>query len=285
MTERQPTGQDNLENHERSLTGKIALITGSSRDIGAEIAKALAIEGVNIVGNYRNKKKRADEVQETIRSFGVTSEFVQADITNEDDRKKLIETAQNLFGGKLDILVLNASGPSRDINVTAANSLVDMFLPIMPRGSTIVLMQSVPGHFEPQLDELDIISEFYRPIAKAKHEGEESLRSRLEEFKENGISFIVVCPPEVSDTANMKVFKYRYDALISDKQAKISGILGLPSAVTKEQVGKKVAELLKRKDLPAGYVEFFGLISSQKHHRIVSAKSVSQNKRGIDIFF
>ncbi len=285
MTERQPTGQDNWEDRERPLAGKVALITGSSRDIGAEIAKALAIEGAKIVGNYRDKKKRADEVQETIRSFGVTSEFVQADITNEDDRKKLIETAQNLFGGKLDILVLNASGPSRDINVTAANSLVDMFLPIMPRGSIIVLMQSVPGHFEPQLNELDVISEFYRPIAKAKYEGEESLRSRLEEFKENGISFIVVCPPEVSNTANMKVFKYRYDALISDKQAKISGMLGLPSAVTKEQVGKKVAELLKRKDLPMGYVEFFGLISSQKHHRIVSAKSVSQNKCGIDIFF
>jgi len=285
MTERQPAGQGNLENRERPLVGKVALITGSSRDIGAEIAKALAIEGVNIVGNYRNKNRRADEVQETIRSFGVTSEFVQADITNKDDRKKLIETAENLFGGKLDILVLNASGPSRDINVTAANSLVDMFLPIMPRGSTIVLMQSVPGHFEPQLNELNVIPEFYRPIAKAKYEGEESLRSRLEEFKENGISFIVVCPPEVADTANMKVFKYRYGALISNKQAKISGMLGLPSAVTKEQVGKKVAELLKRKDLPMGYVEFFGLISSQKHHRIVSAKSVSQNKCGIDIFF
>lgn len=274
MTERQPTRQDNWENRERSLTGKVALITGSSRDIGAEIAKALAIEGVNIVGNYRNKKKRADKVQETLQSFGVTSEFVQADITNADDRKKLKETAQNLFGGKLDILVLNASGSSRDINVTAANSLVDEFLPIMPIGSIIVLMQSVPGHFEPQLNELNIIPEFYRPIAKAKYEGEESLRFRLEEFKENGISFIVVCPPEVSDTANMKVFK-RYDPLISNTNEKISGMLGLPSAVTKEQVGKKVAELLKRKDLPMGYVEFFGLISSQKHHRIVSAKSVS----------
>lgn len=261
MTERQPTGQDNLENRERPLAGKVALITGSSRDIGAEIAKALAIEGVNIVGNYRDKKKRADKVQETLRSFGVTSEFVQADITNEDDRKKLKETVENLFGGKLDILVLNASGPSRDINVTAANSLVDMFLPIMPRGSIIVLMQSVPGHFEPQLNELNI-PEFYRPIAKAKHEGEESLRSRIKEFKEKGISFIVVCPPEVSDTANMKVFRYRYDALISDKQAKISGMLGLPSAVTKKQVGKKVAELLKQKDLPMGYVELFELIFS-----------------------
>ena len=56
----------------------------------------------------------------------------------------------------------------------------------------------------------------------------------------------------------MKVFK-RYDALISDKHAKISEMLGLPNAVTKEQVGKKVVELLKRKDLPMGYVELFYL--------------------------
>ena len=275
MTERQPTGQDNLENRERPLAGKVALITGSSRDIGAEIAKALAIEGVNIVGNYRNKKKRADEIQETLRSFGVTSEFVQADITNEDDRKKLKETAENLSGGKLDILVLNASGPSADINVTAANSLIDEFLPIMPRGSIIVLMQSVPGHFEPQLNKLNMIPEFYRQTAKAKHEGEESLRSRMKEFKENGISFIVVCPPEVSDTANMKVFK-RYDPLISDKHAKISEMLGLPNAVTKEQVGKRVAELLKRKDLPTGYVELFNIFLKASPHCVRQNRKLKQ---------
>jgi len=260
---------------EFDLSGKVALITGSSRDIGAEIAKALAIEGVNIVGNYRNKKKRADEVQKTLRSFGVTSEFVQADITNEDDRKKLKETTENLSGGKLDILVLNASGPSADINVTAANSLVDKFLPIMPRGSIIVLMQSVPGHFEPQLNELKMIPEFYKPIAKAKHEGEESLRSRIKEFKENGISFIVVCPPEVSDTANMKVFKH-YDPLISDKHVKISEMLGLPSAVTKEQVGKKVAELLKRKDLPMGYVELFNIFLKASPHCVRQIRKLKQ---------
>ncbi len=242
---------------EIDLSGKVALITGSSRDIGAEIAIALAGKGVNIVGNYREKQKRANDVQGILNSFGVKSEFVQADITIENDRKKLYETVKNSFGGKLDCLVLNASGKSTDVNVTAANALIDKFLPFMPIGSTIVLMQSIPGHFETQLDGLYVNPEFYRPIAKAKHAGEQSIRSRMKEFKEKGVNFIVICPPEVSDTSNMKVFT-RYDPLISKKFTEISNMLGLPITVTKKQVGEKIAELLKRKDLPMGYVEFFG---------------------------
>jgi NAD(P)-dependent dehydrogenase (short-subunit alcohol dehydrogenase family) len=99
----------NIENKERPLAGKTALITGSSRDIGAEIAKALAKEGVNIIGNYREKQKRAGGVQQAISALGVKSEFVQADITVEGDRKKLKDTLLNSFGGKLDFLILNAS--------------------------------------------------------------------------------------------------------------------------------------------------------------------------------
>lgn len=245
------------ENKEIDLPGKVALITGASRDIGAGIAKALAQEGVSIIGNYREKKKRADKIQQTISLLGVKSEFVQADITNEEGRNRLKQTLENSFGGKLDFLVLNASGKSTDINVTAANALIDQFLPLMPRHSTIVLMQSVPGHFEPQLDGLYVTPEFYRPIAKAKYKGEQSIRSRIKEFKEKGINFIVICPPEVPDTSNMKVFA-RYDPLISKKHTDISNMLGLPTTTTKERIGEKIAELLKRKDFPMGYTELFG---------------------------
>lgn len=246
------------ENRERPLAGKVALITGCSRDIGAEIAKALAQKGVSIIGNYREKEKRAVDVEKTLSFlgsfFGAESRLVQADITIEDDRIKLEETIKNLFGGKLDFLILNASGPTEEINVTANNRLADKFLPLMPPGSTIVLMQSVPGHFEPQLK--GKLPEFYRPVAEAKYKGEQSLRKRLKEFEERGINFIVICPPEVSDTSNIKVFT-RYDPQISVKNAEMSRNFNLPTAITKEEVGEKVAELLKRQDLPMGYTEFF----------------------------
>lgn len=243
------------ENRERPLAGKVALITGASRDIGAETAKALGQEGINIVGCYREKAKRADQIQNTLNFLGIKSEFVQADITIESDRTKLGEAVGKL-GGKLDFLVLNASGVSTDINVIAANALIDQFLPIMSKDSTIVLMQSVPGHFEPQLEELYVTPEFYRPIAKAKYAGEQSVRARINEFKEKDINFIVICPPEVPDTNNMKVFA-RFDPDISKKHTDISNMLGLPTTTTKEVIGKKIVELLKRKDLPMGYTELF----------------------------
>lgn len=245
----------NLENRERSLAGKVALITGTSRDIGAETAKALGQEGISIVGCYREKAKRADQIQNTLNSLGIKSEFVRADITIENDRTKLGEAVGKL-GGKLDFLVLNASGQTMEINVIAANALIDQFLPIMSKGSTIVLMQSVPGHFEPQLEELYATPEFYRPIAKAKYKGEQSIRSRMKEFEKKGINFVVICPPEVPDTNNMKVFAH-FDPEISKKHTDISNMLGLPTTTTKERVGEKIAELLKRKDLPMGYTELF----------------------------
>lgn len=243
------------ENRERSLAGKVALITGASRDIGAATAMALGLEGANIVGCFREKAKRADQMQEQLTSLGINLELTQADITVEDDRKKLTE-AVNKFGGKLDYLILNASGKTTDINVTAANALIDQFLPIMPKDSTIVQMQSIPGHFEPHLRDLFLTPDFYEPIAIAKYAGEQSVRVRIKEFKEKEINYIVICPPEVPETLNMKVFS-RLDPTINDKNSRISEILGLPITMTSNEVGKKIAELLKRNDLPLGYTELF----------------------------
>jgi len=67
---------------------------------------------------------------------------------------------------------------------------------------------------------------------------------------------MVICPPEVPDTNNMKIFA-RFDPDISKKHNQISKMFDLPSTTTKEQIGKKIVELLKRKDIPMGYTELF----------------------------
>ena len=249
-----------LENRgERSLKGKVALVTGSSRDIGAEIAAALAENGVCIIGNYLKETKKAERVRMGIEQRDGIAEFVQADITIAGERQRFIKLLDKSFGGKLDFVVLNTSGNSetaRAVCVEANNALVDEFLPRINEGGKIVLMQSVPGHFAPELRELGKMPSFYDLIAGAKYEGETLLRLRIPEFQKNGVSLIVVCPPEVEDTLNMQVFKRR-DKSISEKHAEISDILGIRRAVTIREVGEKVVELLKRKDLQQGYIEFF----------------------------
>ena len=151
MTEHEPI--NTIENREKPLAGKVALITGSSRDIGAEIAKALGQEGVNIIGNYKEKEKRAIGTQKEWASLGIKFEFIQADITIENDRKKLEDAVKKSFGGKLDYLILNAPVFSKDPtdDKSPNEHLTDELLPLMSKGGAILFMQSVPGHYEPQL--------------------------------------------------------------------------------------------------------------------------------------
>lgn len=91
----------------KKLNNKVALITGSSKGIGKAIALAFASEGANIVINYNSSYKEAQEVLDEVLKLGVKAITVGADISKEDDCKRLINTAIKEFGS-LDILVNNA---------------------------------------------------------------------------------------------------------------------------------------------------------------------------------
>lgn len=249
-----------LENRERPLNGKVALVTGGSRDIGAGIVEEIASNGGSVLSIHRDerKHKRALQVIERVRNrYDTHVEFLVGDIVQPETWKSLHQALEQSFGGKLDYLILSASGKGRDINVDAANGLVGEFLPIIKRGGKIVLIQSIPGRFYNQLKDLGKISDFYKPIAEAKHEGEQSLRQRIKPFQEYGVSLVVVCPPEVSDTSNMMVFR-RYDPTVSDKHKELSQMLGIPTSVTIQEVSEKVVEVLGRDDIAQGHVELFG---------------------------
>ncbi|MEM1518340.1 MAG: 3-oxoacyl-ACP reductase family protein [Nitrososphaerota archaeon] len=89
------------------LSGKVAIITGSSRGIGRAVALRFAREGAKIVCNYVSQSIKADEVVRQIKSIGGEAVAVKADVSSKEDAKLLVETAINNFG-KLDILVNNA---------------------------------------------------------------------------------------------------------------------------------------------------------------------------------
>lgn len=89
------------------LKDKVAVITGSSRGIGREIAMTFAREGCNIVINYKSNKKAAVEVQDIVKSYGVMAEIVEADVSNREDVRRMFDIAYKTFN-KIDILVNNA---------------------------------------------------------------------------------------------------------------------------------------------------------------------------------
>ena len=89
------------------LTGKKALVTGSSRGIGRGIALALARQGADVAINYRSSKEKAEAVVKEIRKMGCNSLSVQADVSQKDQVEKMVAEIVEKFS-KIDILVNNA---------------------------------------------------------------------------------------------------------------------------------------------------------------------------------
>jgi 3-oxoacyl-[acyl-carrier protein] reductase len=89
------------------LTGKVAVVTGASKGIGADIAKGLAAEGASVVVNYSSSKEGADRVVAEITGKGGKAVAVQGSVANAADVKKIFAETKKAFG-KLDILVNNA---------------------------------------------------------------------------------------------------------------------------------------------------------------------------------
>ncbi|MDB6025298.1 MAG: Short-chain dehydrogenase/reductase [Verrucomicrobiales bacterium] len=91
----------------KKLAGKVAVVTGASKGIGASIAKHLAAAGASVVVNYASSKTGADRVVAEITKDGGKAIAVQADVSKRTEIKRLFAKAKKSFG-HLDILVNNA---------------------------------------------------------------------------------------------------------------------------------------------------------------------------------
>ncbi|CAA9195035.1 3-oxoacyl-[acyl-carrier-protein] reductase FabG [Flavobacterium bizetiae] len=90
-----------------TLNGKVVLVTGASRGIGATIANQIAEAGAKVIVNYSGNKEAADKVVEQIIAKGGDAIAVQTDVSKTDEVKNLFDVAIAHFG-KIDVLVNNA---------------------------------------------------------------------------------------------------------------------------------------------------------------------------------
>jgi len=106
----------------KKLSGKVAVVTGASKGIGAAIAKALAGEGASVVVNYSSSKSEGEKVAKEITADGGKAVALQANLSKREEIERLFADSKKAFG-RLDILVNNAGiyefGPLE--NVTEEN--------------------------------------------------------------------------------------------------------------------------------------------------------------------
>lgn len=187
-----------------SLDGKRALVTGSSRGIGADTARYFAEAGAKVVINYRNKAKRAEQLVEKLQDAGGTAMAVGADLTDPVSVAAMFDTVREAWGG-LDILVLNASGGMEQgmaedyamrLNRDAQVNVLTSALPLLGEGSRVVFVTSHQAHFirtTPTMEE-------YKPVALSKRAGEDALREMIPELERLGIGFTVVSGDMIEGT-------------------------------------------------------------------------------------
>ncbi len=206
-----------------SLAGKRALVTGSSRGIGASIARYLARAGASVVINYRNKEARAANLVVELLASGSNAFSLGADLTDAGSRKRMFNEIRSTLGG-LDVLILNASGGmesgmapdyamtlNRDAQVAVLRGALDLLSP----NARVIFVTSHQAHFirtTPTMPE-------YEPVATSKRAGEDALRTFLPELAARKVEFVVVSGDMIEGTITATLLERARPGVLSSRES------------------------------------------------------------------
>ena len=126
------------------LAGRRALVTGSSRGIGAAIAVALAEAGADVVVHYTGNTDQAREIASLITAAGRRTGVVQADLSADDGARRAYDESVAALGG-IDILILNASLQTRKVWTAFTRADLDAHYAVNYRASFELLQLAAPG--------------------------------------------------------------------------------------------------------------------------------------------
>lgn len=229
----------------RELNGRTAILTGASRGLGVDVARALAREGVDLVLAARSQPE-LEQVASEIRATGRRAVVVPCDVSSPADRQRLVDATLAEFG-KCDILVNNAGIEMTafyeeqpedeiarviDVNLTSAMLLTRAILPHMLERKTghVVNVASLAGK---------VPMPYSVPYSASKAGLIAFTEGIRNEFRKRGVSASAICPGFVSDAG-----------MYADWEREVglkAGFLAKP--VTPEKVARNVVKAVQ-KDRP-----------------------------------
>ena len=129
------------------LTGRTALVTGGTSDIGAASARALARRGADVVIHYHRSQAKAQAIAADVSALGRRCELVQADLTVTEEARRLAAEASAF--APIDILVNNAGTPIRRVHwLELDDAFMDLQFALTYRAPLFLMQQLVPGMIE-----------------------------------------------------------------------------------------------------------------------------------------
>ncbi|KAJ5280412.1 hypothetical protein N7478_005784 [Penicillium angulare] len=125
----------------KNLAGKVAIVTGGSRGIGAAIAIKFAEHGANVAINYVSSPTAAEEVAQKVRSFGVKAITIKADVSQENEVSAMFETLMQELG-RLDIAVSNSGIEYFATHAETTGADIDRIFGVNVKGQYFVAQQA-----------------------------------------------------------------------------------------------------------------------------------------------
>ncbi len=238
-------------------SSKLALVTGASRGVGAEVSRQLAQSGADVIINYRSKAPRAQSVADEVIALGQRAFLAPGDITNAADIEAMMNTVKD--AGALEYLILNASGGlekdaapdyAMQLNLTAQVRLTEAALPLMARGGRIVFVTSHLAHFyhDKPMDGI------YAPVAASKRAGEDALRAKMDEFAATGVSLVVVSGDMIEGTITPKLLERAQRGTIETRRQQAGQ---LPDVA---EFARAIVEAARDKNLASGATIYVGTV-------------------------
>jgi 3-oxoacyl-[acyl-carrier protein] reductase len=182
------------------LTERVAFVTGSSRGIGAGIARRLAADGAKLVLHASKSREKAQEVADSIRAAGGSAEIVLGELTDADVACRVVRDAFAVHGA-LDILVCNAGAPVSGPIVTLDATAIDRHLALNLRAVMLATIEFAKVTKSPHGRVILISSaSAAHPVGNAalysaaKAGAEAFIRSAAQELGERGITLNSVQP-------------------------------------------------------------------------------------------
>lgn len=205
----------------KRLLGKTAIITGANTGVGAETARVLSREGANVVINYIQKKKMAEELINEIKRAGGNAISIKGDVSKMKDVDKMVQVCLREFGA-IDILVNNAAinGPFKSM-INYTEDEWDLVIKVNLKGPFLMMNRIIPEMLKLgkgkiiNISSVSIIGEKGVCAYCASKGGIASLTKTISlEYASKGININAVCPGSI-DTEMMQKLEKQFPGSIA----------------------------------------------------------------------